>query len=113
MVEPRITRGAGHQLAIGAANRDAELQLTPEHWSLWSAVNCPAQYEMAPQADEWEPVLGFSPDQRSFMEYWYMLLLEAGRTLLACRVLVDRREPGSVVRIEWYPTRIEARKQPN
>ena len=36
-----------------------------------------------------------------------------GRTVLACRVLVDRREPGSVVQVEWYPTRVDSRKRPD
>ena len=93
MVEPRITRGAGHEFAFDAASNEAEQHLTPAHWALWSAVRCPARYELAPQADEWEPVLGFAPDQRSYMEYGYMLV-DAGGTVLACRVLVDRREPG-------------------
>ncbi len=112
MVEPRITRGAGHELALAAANGEAQQRLTAEHWALWSVLRSPARYEMAPQADEWEPVLGFVPDQRSYMEYGYMLVDE-GRTVTACRVLVDRREPGSVVRVEWYPSRIDPRKRPD
>lgn len=112
MLEQRITRGAGHELAFAAANAEAEQRLTPAHWALWSGVRCPARYEMAPQADEWEPVLGFAPDQRSYMEYGYMLV-DVGRTALACRVLVDRREPGTVVRVEWYPTRVDPRKRPD
>src|SRR5947209_6789558 len=71
VVEPRITRGAGHELAFAAACAEAEQRLTPAHWALWSAVRCPARCELAPQADEWEPVLGFAPDQRSYMEYGY------------------------------------------
>lgn len=112
MVEPRITRGAGHELAFAAANAEAEQRLNPEHWTLWSAVRCPSRCELAPQPDEWEPVLGFVPDQRSYMEYGYMLVDEY-RTVLACRVLVDRREPGSVIRVEWYPTRVDPRKRPD
>ena len=110
-MEPRITRGAGHELAFAAANSEADQHLIPEHWTMWSAVRCPARCELAPQADEWEPVLGFAPD-RSYMEYGYMLV-GAGRTALVCRVLVDRREPGSVVRVEWYPSRVDPRKRPD
>ena len=113
MVEPRITRGAGNQLAFDAASAEAEARLTPAHWALWSAVRSPARYEMAPQADEWEPVLGFVPDQRSYMEYGFLLADESGRSVPVCRVLVDRREPGSVVRVEWYPTRLDPRKRPD
>jgi hypothetical protein len=112
MPKPRISIKSGHELAFAAANVKAEQELTPEHWAQWTAVLCPSRYEMAPQADEWEPVLGFVPDQRSYMEYGYMLLRPEG-PLLVCRVLVDRREPGSVVRIEWYPTAVDARKRPN
>jgi hypothetical protein len=112
VAEPRITRGAGHELAFAAASREAQEHLSPEHWALWSAVRCPARCELAPQAEEWEPALGFAPDQRSYMEYGYMLV-DAGRTVLVCRVLVDRREPGSVVRVEWYPTRVDPRKRPD
>jgi hypothetical protein len=46
------------------------------------------------------------------MEYGYMLV-DDGRTVLACRVLVDRRELGLVVRVEWYPTRVDPRKRPD
>jgi hypothetical protein len=112
MLAPRITRGAGHELAFVAASAEAEAKLTPSHWKLWSAVRCPARYELTPQAEEWEPILGFAPDQRSYMEYGY-LLVDADRTVLACRVLVDRREPGSVVRVEWYPTQVDPRKRPD
>lgn len=112
MVEPRVTRGAGHELALTAANAEAQQHLTPEDWARWSAVRCPARCELAPQADEWGPVLGFVPDQRSYMEYGYMLP-GIGGTSLVCRVLVDRRQPGSVVRVEWYPTRVDPRKRPD
>jgi hypothetical protein len=57
-------------------------------------------------------VLGFAPDQRSYMEYGYMLV-DGNRTVLVYRVLVDRREPGSVVRVEWYPSRVDPRKRPD
>ena len=112
MVEPRITRGAGNELALAAANLEAERRLTPDHWRLWSALRCPSRYELAPQADEWEPIVGFAPDHRSYLEYGYTLL-EPDDLVLACRVLVDRRKPGSVISVEWYPTRIDARKRPD
>ena len=111
MSEALITRSATEALAFAAASCEAQQRLTSEHWKLWSALRHPAYYEMSPQADEWESELGFVPD-RSYREYGYMLV-EATRTVLACRVLVDRREPGSVVRVEWYPTRLDARKRPN
>jgi hypothetical protein len=113
VVEPRITRGTGNELAFSTIRDQAERHLTPAHWALWSSVRCPARYEIAPQADEWEFVLGFAPDQRSYLEYGYMLVEESGCSVLVCRVLVDRREPGSVVRVEWYPTRVDPRKRPS
>lgn len=73
-MEPRITRGAGHELAFATANVEAQQRLMPAHWALWASVRCPARYELAPQADEWEPLLGFAPDQRSHLEYGYMLV---------------------------------------
>lgn len=113
MVEPRIGRVLGHEIAFAAACAEAEKQLTPRHWALWSSVRCPARYEIAPHADEWEPVLGFAPDDRSYLEYGYMLPDESGRHVPVCRVLVDRRVSGSVTQIEWYPTRIDPRKRPD
>jgi hypothetical protein len=59
VAEPRITRGAGHELALAAVSAKAEQQLTPADWARWSSLRCPARYEIAPQAEEWEPVLGF------------------------------------------------------
>jgi hypothetical protein len=113
VVEPRITRGAGQEIAFAAACAEAEQRLTPAHWALWSSLRCPARYETVPQADEWEPVVGFAPDQRSHLEYGYLLPDESGRHIPVCRVLVDRCRAGSVVRVEWYPTRIDSRKLPD
>ena len=111
-MEPRITRGAGHELAFAAADAEAERQLTPDHWRLWSAVRYPSRYELAPHAEEWEPIVGFAPNVRSYLEYGYMLV-EPSDLIFACRVLVDRRRPGSVVRVEWYPTRVDPRTRPD
>jgi hypothetical protein len=113
VVEPRISRVAGQEIAFVAACAEAERQLSPAHWALWSSLRCPARCEIAPQADEWEPVLGFAPDQRSYLEYGYLLPDESGRHIPVCRVLVDRREPGLVVRVEWYPTNLDLRKRPD
>ncbi len=112
MVEPRISRAQGHEIAFAAACGEAEKQLIPVHWAIWSSLRCPGHYEIAPQADEWEPVLGFAPDQQSHLEYGYMLADESGHHTPVCRVLVDRRESGSVAWIDWYPTRIDPRKRP-
>jgi hypothetical protein len=113
MEELRIGQMSGHEIAFAAASAEAEERLTPADWTLWSSLKCPARYEIAPQADEWEPVVGFAPDQQSYLEYGYMLPDESGRYVPVCRVLVDRRGSGSVARIEWYPTRIDPRKRPD
>lgn len=113
MAEPRIGRVAGNEIAFAAACVEAEARLTPTDWALWSALQCPARYEIAPQADEWEPVVGFVPDQQSYLEYGYMLPDESGRHVPVCRVLVDRRGSGSVARVEWYPSGLDHRKRPN
>lgn len=113
MIESRISRRAGHDIAFAAACAEAELRLTPSDWALWSTLRCPANYEITPQGDEWMPILGFVPDQRSHLEYGFMLQNTSGNHIAVCRVLVDRTEPGSVVKVEWYPTNVDARKRPN
>jgi hypothetical protein len=114
MAEPRISRGAGNQLALTAIKPDLAQQLQPQHWEQWQANRMCGRCEIAPQAEEWESALGFVPDQRNYLEYGYLVVDELLRqTIVVCRVLVDRREPGSVVRIEWYPTNLDPRKRPN
>ncbi len=113
MVQPRIGRRTGQEIAHAAAHVEAESRLTPADWARWSAFRCPASYEIAPQADEWEPILGFAPDQSSHLEYGFMLQNASGQYVPVCRVLVDRTEPGTVVKVEWYPTNIDLRKRPN
>ena len=102
MVEPRITRGA-------AVNAEAPQQLTPEHWARWSAVRCLARCELAPQADEWEPVLEFVPDQRSYMEYGYTLSGAEGHCWLAARLSIaasrDRLFASSGIQLASIPAR--------
>jgi hypothetical protein len=111
--EPRITRGAGLELARAAFREGADQHLTPAHRERLGGRGW-GVYEIAPQADEWEPVLGYTPDRRAHLEYGFMVVEEpSGRTTPVCRVLVDRREPGSVVRVEWYPTAIDPRKRPD
>jgi hypothetical protein len=113
VIQTRISRAAGNELAFAAAQIDAERELKPDHWAKWSAVRRPARYEIAPQADEWSSVLGFVPDEESYLEFGYMIVEDLGHSVVVCRVLVDRREQGSVVRIEWYPTNLDSRKRPH
>ena len=58
-------------------------------------------------------MLGYAPDQRDYLEYGYLMPDEQGRSIPICRVLVDRREPGSVVRVQWYPIALDPRKRPD
>ncbi|MBN9118570.1 MAG: hypothetical protein J0I06_05315 [Planctomycetes bacterium] len=113
MMKSRITKGAGHRLALEAFRQEAEQRLSPPHLELWRARGC-ARYEMFPQADEWKPVVGFAPDREFFYEYGFLLADEqSGGTVVVCRALVDRHEASPTVRLDWYPVRIDLRKRPD
>jgi uncharacterized protein YciU (UPF0263 family) len=109
----RLSLQAVKRIGEEAFRRESSEKLIPRHQVLMTQHRgcC---YMMAPQADEWTPLLGFAPDQKTYEEVGFIAAdPDEGRSVVLVRFLVGRDQDKPYIYADWYPQKCDLRKRPD